>query len=78
MMSQKRRELYLHPFLFALFPILTLLAANLGEMDLSVFLRPALVGLLLALTLILVLRLITKNWRLATILTSFLLLVFFA
>ncbi len=77
-MKPSEREIQLHPYLFALFPILTLLAGNLGEMDLSVFIRPAIVSLLVTSVLFLILRWVTKDWRSASVLTTFYLFLFFS
>ena len=71
------REIPLHPFLFALFPVLTLLAGNLGEMNLSAFFRSAVASLFVASALFLILRLGTKDWRSAALLATFYLLLFF-
>jgi hypothetical protein len=68
----------LHPFLFAIFPIAFLLAANIEEVAPDVALRPLLAALLLALFLLLVTRLLLKDWRRAALVTTWLLILFFS
>lgn len=77
-MQHKSHELFLHPFLITLFPVISLFAGNLGVMRWSVANRSLLLSLITASILFFLLRLMTKNWRLAAVLTSFYLIVFFS
>ncbi|MGD8603503.1 MAG: hypothetical protein PVF49_02910 [Anaerolineales bacterium] len=67
-----------HPFLFAIYPIIFLLATNINEVAPSAAIRSLLVALLLALILLLVTRLILKQWRRAALVTTWLLILFFS
>jgi hypothetical protein len=78
MMTKSSRELWLHPFLFAFFPVATLLAGNLGEMDFSMIIRPTLASLLAALVVLLIARLVLRDTRKAAVLTTFYMLMFYS
>jgi hypothetical protein len=67
-----------HFLTVALFPILALLANNLGELPLSAALRPLLVSILAALVLWIVARWALRDSRKAALLTSTILIFFFS
>lgn len=72
------RRLPLHPFLFAAYPILALLAFNRAEVELSSALRPLGLSLLLAGFLLLLFRWIFRSWELAALLSTLLLILFYS
>ena len=59
----KKHALILHPFLFVLFPVLSLYAGNLGETPLTTIFRAAAVGLAGAGLLLGLLRLLVGDWQ---------------
>lgn len=66
-----------HPFLFAIFPVLFLFAENIDEVPATDLFLPMLVVIVGTLVLLLLLRLITKNYnKIAIIASSFLVLFF--
>ncbi len=65
------RSFPIHPFLFALYPVLSLLSQNIGEVQVSEAFRSTLVVLIGAAFLLLTLRMVIRNWQKAAILTSF-------
>ena len=67
----------LHPFLFALYPILGLLAVNISQIYLQDGLKPGLIAFLCMGILLLVLKLVTRNWQVAGLLASLLAAWFF-
>jgi hypothetical protein len=67
-----------HTFLFAVYPILALLANNLSQVEPNVVFRPLFISLAGATGIFLVLRLIVHSWLRAALITSFLLLLFFS
>ena len=68
----------IHPFLFALYPILALLGINVAEVDLGSGVRPLLFSLLLAGLLMSVLYLIYRDWRRAALVTTLFLILFYS
>jgi hypothetical protein len=68
----------LHPFLFALYPILALLAFNVSEVEVSSSIRPLLFSILLAGLLILIFYRIFHNWERAALLATIILILFYA
>ncbi|MFH1446978.1 MAG: sulfatase-like hydrolase/transferase [Chloroflexota bacterium] len=66
-----------HPLLIGLYPVLLLFANNQNEIAVNILWRPLIIALALAGLLFLVLRLITRNWRKAGLLTSWVLLLFY-
>ncbi len=68
----------LHPFAFAAYPVLALLAVNIKEVDDAVALRPLLLALILAAVLFFILWLVTKQAHKAALLATFLLALFFS
>jgi hypothetical protein len=79
--NQKRswfQSFPLHPFLFAVYPIVALLAFNISEVDFSSGFRPLLLSILLAGLLILVPYWIYRDWRRTALISTILLLLFFS
>jgi hypothetical protein len=68
----------LHPFLFAVYPILALLAFNISEIDFSSGFRPLFLSILIASLLILVLYSVYRDWRRTTIISTIVLILFFS
>lgn len=71
-------RLPLHPFLFALYPVLALLAVNAHEVPPQASLRAIFLSLALAGLLLLLTRAVLRRWTEAAVLTSLTLLLFFA
>lgn len=76
--EQERRVFPAYPFLFAIYPPLALLAANVSEVEITVALRPILLSIIFAAFLVLVLGLILKDWQKAALVATFMLLLFFS
>jgi hypothetical protein len=68
----------LHPFLFAIYPIIALLAFNISEVDFSSGFRPLLFSILLGSLLISVSYWIYRDWRRTALLATILLILFFS
>ena len=66
----------IHPFAFAVFPVLNLLAHNIAEVNLLVAVRPLLFALLGAVMLLGFARLLLRDWRGAGLVTSFAIFIF--
>ncbi|GAI10858.1 unnamed protein product, partial [marine sediment metagenome] len=73
-----KKLLVIHPFLFAIFPILFLFAYNIDEVPATDLLLPILVVITGTLILFFLLRLITKNYNKSGIITAYLLILFFS
>ncbi len=73
-----KKLLVIHPFLFAISPILFLFAYNIDEVPAIDLLVPMLVAVVSTLILLLSIRLITKNYDKIAIVTSFFLILFFS
>jgi len=67
-----------HPFFFAAYPVLALLAHNLGESRVSAGLRALVVSLLGAAVLLGVSYLFLRNWQKSALVTTLALLIFFS
>ena len=67
-----------YPLLFAAFPILFLFAYNIDEVPATDLVLPLLIAIIGTLTLLLLLRLITKNYNKIAIITSYFLILFFS
>jgi hypothetical protein len=72
------RRFPLHPFLFALYPILALLAINISEVGFSAGLRPLFLSILLAGFLLFAFFLISRDWKRAALVSTILLALFFS
>ncbi len=71
------KRLPFHPFLLAIFPVLTLLGHNITEVSLDVSARPIIVVLAGTLFLFVALRLALRNWLQAGLVLSLFLMLFF-
>jgi len=72
------KDLVIHPFLIAAYPVLALLAYNVETVDAVVALRSLLLSIALAGVLLLIFRLLFKSWKKAGLLTSLTLIFFFS
>jgi hypothetical protein len=72
------KDLILHPFLIAAYPVLALLAYNVEQIDSRIALRSLLLSLVLAGVLLLLFRLLFKSWKKAGMLASLTLILFFS
>jgi hypothetical protein len=68
---------HLHPYLIGIFPVLSLYAHNQSELDLDAPWRPLGVILFGTTVTLLILRLFFKDWRKASLITSYASLLFF-
>lgn len=68
----------LHPFLFAIYPILALLAFNISEVDYSSGIRPLGLSILVAGLLVLIFYLFYRDWRRTAFISTILLILFFS
>ena len=68
----------LHPFLFAIYPILALLAFNIFEVDLSSGFRPVTVALVVVGFLALISRQMHRDWRRAALSLTIVLILFYS
>jgi hypothetical protein len=73
---QKLNHWVLHPFLIGSYAILSLLAHNMGETDPVYAVRPLLLSITLAGTLLLFLQLFLRDWRKAALAASIWVLLF--
>jgi hypothetical protein len=80
--TRKNRDWFqrfpLHPFLFATYPILALLAINISEVDFSSGLRSLLLSVLLAGLLLFISFLIYRDWQRAALISTIILILFFS
>ena len=67
-----------HPLLFAVYPVLALLAHNISEVPLAEAIRPLITSVIGSGILLLLLRFILKNWHKAGLITTALVLWFFS
>jgi len=67
-----------HPFLFAIYPILALLAFNISEVDYSSGFRPLVLSILVAGLLVLIFYLFYRDWRRTALFSTILLILFFS
>jgi hypothetical protein len=72
------KKLVLYPFLFAFYPLIALLAFNIDQVEASAVIRPIIVVLILTSLLYLLFWLIFKNWHMAGLGTSLILVLFFS
>ena len=72
------RSIAVHPFLFAIYPVLALLAFNISELDLSSAYRPLLLSFAMAALLILVFYWIYRDWRRAALFSTSILILFYS
>lgn len=69
---------YLHPFLFALYPIFELRNFNIAYVDSAALVRPILLSLLCTAVIWILLRALTKEWQKSGIVTTLIVIVFFS
>ena len=67
-----------HPLLFAVYPVLALLAHNISEVPLKEAIRPLIASVISSGILLLLLRFILKNWHKAGLITTAVVLWFFS
>ena len=67
-----------HPFLFGMYPILYQMAINISEVSLSYMYRPLLLALAGVVVLLLLFRIIYRDWTKAALASTFLLVLFFS
>jgi hypothetical protein len=72
------RRIPIHPFLFAVYPILALLAINISEVDPSSGWRPLLLSVLVAGLLMLGFYAIFRDWKRAALLSTIILIMFYS
>jgi hypothetical protein len=72
------RKIPFHPLLFAAYPVLVLLAVNIHEVSPSVVWRPLAISLLATGIVLLISRLLLRDWYRASLVTSFIILLFFS
>ena len=68
----------IHPLLYATYPVLALLTANLSEVEIQVAIRAFVISLLGTLLILFLTRLICGSWRRAALVASFLAIWFFS
>jgi len=68
----------LHPLLFAIYPILALLAFNISEVGISSGLRPLVLSILAAGLLISIFYLFYRDWKRTALISTILLILFFS
>lgn len=69
---------HFHPIFFALYPVLTLLSANVAEIPIKDSFRAILFSLLLVVLVLVFFQALLRNWSKSSLLTSLLLIVFFS
>jgi hypothetical protein len=67
-----------HPFLFAIYPVLALLAFNISEVELSSGFRPVIVALVVVGFLALIFQLVYQDWRRAALSLTVVLILFYS
>jgi hypothetical protein len=72
------KRLIIHPFAFALFPIAALLAYNIVQVSPRVALRSVAISLSATLILVLLITLVTRQWRKSALISTSLLILFFS
>ncbi len=78
MKQDMKKSLVIHPFLFALFPILSIFSHNVGELYLSAIVTPIIMVICFTLVMFVILSLIIKDRNKAGIIVSLSLLLFFS
>jgi hypothetical protein len=66
-----------HPLFIAVYPVIALLAINIHEVSISVVWRPLAVVLVASIVLLIIIRLLLREWHKAALVTSFGLVLFF-
>lgn len=73
-----KKPLLIHPFLFGMFPILSLFLSNINEAALSIIVVPTVIVIGFSILLLSLSLLIFKDWIKAALVTTFFLLLFFS
>ncbi|HLO29302.1 MAG TPA: hypothetical protein VK249_09220 [Anaerolineales bacterium] len=73
----KRFLAYLHPFLFALYPIFELRNYNISYVDAASLIRPVILSVLVTALVWLVFRLLFRDWRKSGIMATLVMIAFF-
>lgn len=76
--AKTRNTLVLHPFLYAIYPVLALLAYNIEVTRLSSAIRPFLFSLMGTAILLTIFKIVLKDWYVAGIFTTLALVLFFS
>jgi hypothetical protein len=74
---QKIQWLPLYPLLLIAYPVLALVGININEVESEVLWRPLIVLVLIALVLLVIFRLLSKDWHRAAVALSILIFLFF-
>src|SRR3990172_3136713 len=74
----KGKTTMLHPFLFAIFPVLFLYSYNIQETSFGVILKPLALVLVGTALILFVSNLIFRNWEKSSLFTTLLVLIFFS
>ncbi|HSL31269.1 MAG TPA: hypothetical protein VK900_18855 [Anaerolineales bacterium] len=74
----RARRVPLHPFFFAVYPILALLAINISELDLAAGFRPLLLSVFITGLVFLSLQFILRDGKRAALLTTLFLILFYS
>ena len=69
---------YLHPFLFAIYPIVELRNFNIAYVDSAALVRPILLSLSITALIRILFRLFTREWKKSGILTTLIVIVFYS
>ncbi|MFN8461123.1 MAG: hypothetical protein U0X93_05065 [Anaerolineales bacterium] len=69
---------YLHPFLFAVYPIVELRNFNIAYVDSATLVRPILISLASTAVIWGILRLLTREWKKSGIVTTIIVIIFFS
>ena len=72
------KRLIIHPLTFAIFPILALLAYNISEVTPRIALRSIIISIVVAVLLLIIFALISRNLQKAAILTTLILVLFYS
>jgi len=78
MKENMKKALVIHPFLFAIFPILSIFSHNVGELYLSALVTPIIMVICFTLVMFFILSLIIKDRNKTGIIVSLCLLLFFS
>ncbi len=73
-----KRHWILHPLLFSIYPVASLLAANLGQISEGMVVRSLVGSVIVAAILVGVLRLVSRDWDRAALVASAVLIAFFS
>ena len=70
------QRLSLHPLLFAMYPILALLAFNISEIEISSGIRPLILSVFASGVFASIFYLISRDWKRAALISTILLILF--